>query len=68
MTTNTLQRSYVGDCPDCTGTGYELTEDAHLPEHPVAGWTPNRPTCPGAGRPAANPRPDTFAREGLRFL
>lgn len=68
MTTSTLQRFYVGDCSDCTGIGYELVDDVHLPEHPVAGWTPNRPACSGAGRPAVAPRPDTFAREGLRFL
>ena len=68
MTTSTLQRYYVGDCADCTGIGYEVTEDMRLPEHRVAGWQPNRLACPGAGRVAVNVQPDTFAREGCRFL
>jgi hypothetical protein len=37
-----------GTCPRCREIHYTLTTDGHLPEHPVPGYGPGRPTCLGS--------------------
>ncbi|WP_211764972.1 hypothetical protein [Kutzneria sp. CA-103260] len=37
-----------GTCPRCLEIHYTLTTDGLLPEHPVPGCGPGRPTCVGS--------------------
>ncbi|MFC0546635.1 hypothetical protein [Kutzneria chonburiensis] len=38
-----------GTCPTCREIHYTLTTEGALPEHPVPGYGPGRPTCLGSG-------------------